>query len=132
MSASSTNFNLWCKVLLDLQPSLFSPQPSILFPEIHIKINIPTKSRFSMTSLSFTFHYHNHMCISVLSHTCHIPYPSHSLILSHEKQVVRSTNHEYCQHVISFSLLLPPPFYNQISSSAPYSQISSVHVPTSI
>ena len=129
MSATSTNFNLWYKVLLDKHLSLFSPQTSNLFLEIHVMIIIPSKSRSSMTCPCFRFHHHNHICISILSHTCHMPcsFRSFNIIKrkTHKSWILSKCQH-FLQSSVTSIIMQPNIFLNTLFSNilSPHSYLN--------
>ena len=73
------------------------------FLQVHLKIILPPTPRSSKWFLSFRFPHHNPVCISLLSHTHHMPHSSHPPWL------VRGTKHEAPNYAVFSSILLPPP-----------------------
>jgi len=65
-----------------------------------------------------------------LSHTCHTTHPSHSYSFDHLNGVWWGVSDDDALHyVLSFSLLLLCPCYNQISSLTFYSQTPTTYAP---
>ena len=54
-----------------------STPPQLCFFHIHFNIILPPMLSHSKWSLFFGFPHKNTVCVSVLSHTCHVPGPSH-------------------------------------------------------
>jgi len=74
------------------EPDKSSPHPPNLFM-VHFNIILPSIPRPSKHSLSFMFSNKNPVCITLLPHVWHMPYPSHPLYHPnntwHEVQVLK-------------------------------------------
>jgi hypothetical protein len=101
---------------------------SYLF-KTHFNIILPIRPTSSKQSLSVSLPSQNPVRTSFRSHVFHTP-PSFSFssIWSSKMYLVRSRNHETSGNAILSSLLLRPPSYDKVSSSAPYSPIPSAYV----
>ena len=84
--------------------------------------------RSSKWSLSLSFLHQNHLCTPPFSHTCYMPFPSHSP----KQYFLSSTVHKATHNVVFSTPLSPCPSMAWVSSSAPYSHTCLVCVLTSM
>jgi hypothetical protein len=80
------------------QNNIFHSLPKDFF-KIHFNIILQSTPRSSKCSLSIRFHHQTPICTSLLLHTCHMPYPSHSSLFTRP----RGTDHEAAHCVLWLS-----------------------------
>ena len=69
------------------EPRHSSPFPHILFLEDIFQFYHPISRRFSKLTISLIFPHRSPVCISSVSHTCHILRPSHSSLFDHPNNI---------------------------------------------
>ena len=107
--------------------------PTSHFLKIHLNVIFPSTPGSSKWSSSLRFPHQNAVYTSPLSHTCHVPRPSHSSGFDHPNKVWWGVQSHWAPHYVVFcSPLLLPTSKAQIFSSAPYSQTPSAYVTFSI